>query len=145
LDITHTKATIYDSGAFQFSASTRELIGQAVAKILEHPSETQNRFIYINSFSASQNQVLTSLEKATGKKWEVDNVDSKEERERGLEMIKHRNVIMGIGTIAKVVSFSEGYGACFEKEEGIEISNRMLGLQEEDLDEVVRRIVKSFQ
>ena len=84
------------------------------------------------------NGILASLEKATGKKWEVEYVKSEEEIRKGKDMLAAGD-FMGMGTLAKAVSFSPGYGADFEAEEVLD--NGKLALEKEDIDVVLQRLV----
>jgi hypothetical protein len=81
-----------------------------------------------------------SLEKVSGKKWETEIVNSVEEVRAGKEMLKDGNT-MGIGAIVKNICFTEGWGADFEAE-GVELMNEVLGLEKQDLDEVIDKILK---
>lgn len=140
-DLAAQKAELWDGGDVKFSTSTRERIGDAVAAVLTHPEETENKIVYVNSFTITQNQLLASLEKASGKKWEVTRVKSGEEMEKGKEMLKSGNM-MGIGPIVKGICFAEGWGSDFEGE-GVELMNEVLGLGKEDFDEVVDQSVNN--
>ena len=84
------------------------------------------------------NEILFSLEKATASKWEVEHLKTDEMIAEGQKMLSEGN-FMGIGNLAKAINFSPGYGADFEGEGVLE--NEMLGLEKEDLDEVVMRVV----
>lgn len=108
-----------------------------------HPKETENKIVYVNSFTITQNKLLASLERASGKKWEVEHVNSVDEMEKGKEILRTGN-IMGIGPIVKGICFAEGWGSDFEGE-GVELMNGVLGLGKEDFDEVVSTCVKNFQ
>ena len=44
---------------------------------MQNPEITENQYIYVESFTVTQNEVLGALEKTTGKKWKGTNVDLK--------------------------------------------------------------------
>jgi hypothetical protein len=141
-DLKEQKVQLWDKGDARFSTSTRKRIGDAVVAVLTHPEETKNKIVFVNSFTTSQKELLASLEKATGTKWEVETVSSEEEVAAGKEMLKNGNM-MGIGAIVKSICFTEGWGADFEYG-GIDLMNGILGLEKENIDEVVSKIVKNF-
>lgn len=141
-DLKAQKVQLWDEGDAKFSTSTRERVGDAVAAVLTHPKGTKNKVVYINSFTTSQKQILASLEKVSGKKWETETVNSAEEARVGMEMLKDGNM-MGIGAIVKGICFTEGWGVDFEAEE-VEVMNMVLGLEKQDLDEVIGKILKDF-
>jgi hypothetical protein len=68
-DIRQQKAAIFNGGNTLWSTTTCSTIGIAVKNALFIPEKTANTYLYIDTFTVSQNQVLASLEKATGRKW----------------------------------------------------------------------------
>jgi hypothetical protein len=71
-------ADIVDSGNQPFVACDMETIGLAVAGVLQHPEETENKYITIYSHKTNQNEVLKALEKKSATKWNVKHDDGKE-------------------------------------------------------------------
>jgi hypothetical protein len=65
-DLKGHKATIYNDGNAVWSTTTFATIGLAVKNAMLIP-ETANKYIFIDSFTVSQNQVLASFGKTTGK------------------------------------------------------------------------------
>ncbi|TEY61528.1 hypothetical protein BOTCAL_0167g00030 [Botryotinia calthae] len=138
-DLKEHKAVIYNKGKDAYSTTTIASIGTALKNALLHPEETANKYLFISSFRVSQNQILASLEKATGKKWDVTYVDTEEQKKIGMEKIKKRDFSGGVALI-RYINFVKGYGGDYGEYE--EISNGLLGVQKEDLDEAVRVIVE---
>jgi putative NADH-flavin reductase len=136
-DLKTKKADILGDGTRKSSNSTLGQIGKAVVQILLKPEETENRVLLIQSFCISQLDVLRSLEKATGSKWTADYVDIDE------FVAKHKaqadagnkdsieDLVFALGVI-------EG-----NWEEHEDFAMELLGLQNEDLDEVVKKVVAS--
>ena len=83
-------ATIYDDGTCRSRMTTLSTIGLAVARLLHSPhyAASSNRYIYISSFSLNQNEILASLEKATGKTWTKEYRSTAETRKNALERAK---------------------------------------------------------
>ena len=72
----------------KYSANTLRQIARGLVKACQQPEKTANRAIFIASFTTTNNEVLAALEKASGKKWEVIKVDSRQEIADGQEMRK---------------------------------------------------------
>lgn len=70
-NINTKKALILNGGNRAFSTSNLSQIGNAVVAVLLKPEETANQFIYVDSFTATQNEILAELEKVTGENWKV--------------------------------------------------------------------------
>lgn len=134
--IKERKAEILNNGEEKWSASTMSRIGEATAAILAKPEPTKDRVIYVQSFCVSQNQVIKSYENATGSQWQVQKFDAKKyEKEQkakaddgDLEAVE--DLVWLLGTL----------DANWETRENFAM--QMLGLENEDLDTEVQRIVK---
>ncbi|KAF2441674.1 isoflavone reductase family protein [Karstenula rhodostoma CBS 690.94] len=132
-DVAQRKAYLQDGGDIKFSASNLPFIAKAVVKVLERPEETANKLLYIQSFHVSQNEVLAVLEKVTGDKFEIVHQKSEERlaelRPKMLEGDFHATEET-VGIWGLVASDWEG-----------RVANELLGLQEEDLEETVRKVL----
>jgi len=134
-------ALIYDSGDARFSATTLPTIGAAIVAILHKPEETTNQYIYIASFTTTQNEVLAALEKATGKKWQVEHSTAMETRRIGQEKVG-KGDFSGMENI--VVSLVYGGDSVSDLESSRKLANDLLGLPKETVEETVEKIVKSY-
>lgn len=130
-------ARIFDGGEIKWSATTLNTVAQATVAVLLKAEETRNRRLFIQSFLITQNQLLAVLEKVTGRKWEAEHVESekfmletKSEIERDPGNHVAREDLVG------VVGIVEG-----NWEEKESFANGLLGLQGEDLEAVVRRVL----
>lgn len=83
--------------------------------------------------------MLHSLEKASGRKWEVKKTTTDEQVKEGQEKLA-RGDYSGIPPLILAATYGEGRGSDFEEDEGL--SNELLSLPREDLDEVVSEVVK---
>lgn len=132
-DVAQRKAYIQDGGVIKFSASNLPFIAKAVVKVLERSEETANKLLYIQSFHVTQNEVLAVLEKVTEEKFEIVHQKSeerlKELRPKMLEGDFHATEET-VGIWGIVASDWEG-----------RVANQLLGLQEEDLEETVRKVL----
>ncbi|TGO53132.1 hypothetical protein BCON_0129g00140 [Botryotinia convoluta] len=138
-DLKEHKAIIYNEGKDAYSTTTTASIGTALKNALLHPDETANKYLFISSFHVSQNQILASLEKATDKEWDVTYVDAEEQKKIGMEKMEKGDFSGAMGLI-RYINSVKGYGGDYAEYE--DMSNELLGVQGEDLDEVVRGIVE---
>lgn len=129
------KVTLYDGGKSRFSTSTLPTIGAAVASVLSHPQETENKYLLVKSITTTQLEMLALYEKFTGAKWEVEHKETAElEREVNEDIAK--GDYSTIGGLIYRAAFGEGYGGEF-----LEDSNELLGIQRLDkkgLEDVIK-------
>src|SRR6201999_1371973 len=71
-------AEILNDGSMRSSNTTLARVAEATVRILERPEATANCTLMIQSFCISQNDILRSLEKATGEKWVPEYVDAED-------------------------------------------------------------------
>ncbi|KAL4732169.1 hypothetical protein ACLX1H_001177 [Fusarium chlamydosporum] len=71
-DIQSRKAKIWDDGNKKFTLTNEDQLARAVVSVMEHPEETRNRYLHVYSVVTTQNEILHSLEEATGEDWAVD-------------------------------------------------------------------------
>lgn len=134
-DVANRKAYLQDGGDIKFSASNLPFIAEAVVKILERPEETANQMLYIQSFRTSQNEVLAVLEKVTGDEFQIVHQKSEERlaelRPKMLEGDFHATEET-VGIWGVIASDWEG-----------RVANSLLGLEEESLEETVRKVLST--
>ncbi|KAI9815275.1 MAG: hypothetical protein M1827_002755 [Pycnora praestabilis] len=136
-DINSESVTIYGDGTKKLSMTTLSTSALSVVKVLLNPTETANQHVFVQSFLASQNEVLAVLEEVGGKKWKVTKADIEETAKVGHEMLAKGDGL-GIVPVLRVISYGEGYGSNWEEDETL--WNKKLGLPEQ---ENLRAIVKA--
>ncbi|KAI9832913.1 MAG: hypothetical protein M1819_003943 [Sarea resinae] len=136
-DLKNHTARLFDDGSQKFSATNLPTVGRAVAAVLEKPAETANKFLFIRSVTTSQKEILAALEKATGKKWEVTKVDSKEELKIGQDKLAKSDFSGVLNLLA--VSIYGFTGLCDFENKGL--SNELLGLPKETVEGTVAKLV----
>ena len=87
-DLDSSTATIYDDGDVKCQLTVLADIAQAVKGVLTNPAETRNRYVYINTFRLSQNQILKALERVQGRAWTQVKKDAREIMRTGLQKIE---------------------------------------------------------
>ncbi|KAI1110068.1 hypothetical protein F5Y14DRAFT_430135 [Nemania sp. NC0429] len=139
LDLASKAATIIDDGDQDFTASTIDLVAKATAAILLHPEETRNRYVQVHSFTLTQNSLLEALERVSGAKFSTTRTSrgelhalAKKHLARSVDDSGHYELVTAtVLSGSKLVLFPERAAHW----------NKVLGLaQEEDLDEMVRRV-----
>lgn len=133
------KATVWDDGNKKFSLTSRANVGNAVAGVLRHPEATANKYVYISSFESSMNEVLVSLEKAQGVKYEVAHVKTEDEVADGKAKLAGGDY-MKAGKLVLAASLLPGCGNNFADEE--KLWNEDLGVPRENIADVVARIIE---
>lgn len=75
-DVQTRIAAIVDGGTTVFTATTLTKVGKsilAILAILDHATETKNKYVYVSSFDINQVDLLHVLEKVDGQKWTVQH------------------------------------------------------------------------
>ncbi|KAF3802193.1 hypothetical protein GCG54_00012439 [Colletotrichum gloeosporioides] len=134
--------TIYDGGDIPFDATNLDQVGRAISKSLKNPELTQNQYVYVNSFTITQNQVLRALEKATGDKFDVSHGSVEELWQTGAAQVRDGQPLGALGLIAGAV-YGKGGLAQYSAKNGL--WNEKLGLPEEDLEQFLERYVTGKQ
>jgi hypothetical protein len=139
IDIKERQVDYLDDGEVRWSTSTLGQIGKATAKVLQiaDKAEVRNKMLYMQSFCVTQKMVHAACEKATGTEWKVKKLDSEaftKEQKTLMDAGDHEATEEVVWVLGTLESNWEG-----EKDFAMEI----LGLQEENLDEVVKKMVKN--
>ena len=147
IDAKERTARLFDDGETRFSTTTLAQVGLGVAKLFERPlfelEKFKNSFVYINSFTVSQNQILQSVQKATGtsvEDWKVTYVPSDAAIEQGMAEFKTGN-FRGLLDVLYGNNAKKGMGGSYDEK----LHNVLLGLKEEDLDVVVKGIIQNVE
>lgn len=129
------------------STSTLPQVGRGVAKLLELPLEKlvhfKNDFVRFRSFEVSQMEALNAVMKATNTNdsdWKITKVPVEEAIQKGNESFKQGDR-RGLIDVLVGLNFQPGAGGNYLDKN----DNTLLGLEEENLDEVVRRVVKEVE
>lgn len=137
-------AVIWDGGDIPFEATNLPQTGKAVAAILQHPELSKNQYVYVNSFTTTQNEVLKALENATGDKFKVEAANREETWKGGLEKAAKGGDGFMEGVIATIHAGYYGKGDLNHySTKGL--WNDQLGLPKETLAETVKEIVASHK
>ncbi|KAK7702216.1 hypothetical protein SLS64_009794 [Diaporthe eres] len=140
-DLLNKTATLVDGGNTRFTTSNVSQIARAIISVLEHPAETKNQLVFVESFTTTQAEVLAALQKATGQDWKVREESSKDVRLQGFKKVGEGD-IMGGGAlvITALVLGREGLEDHTSVKGGI--WNKRLGLEAESVEETVRAVLE---
>jgi uncharacterized protein YbjT (DUF2867 family) len=136
-DLANKKAKLIDNGKGRFTTTNVGQIGLAVVKTLEKASETKNKYIYISSFQTSQAEILATLEKLTGEKYEVENKGSAESVAEGAEKVSKGDYSGVVDQIKGTALGDHNYGDYTS--EGL--WNDKLGLPKESFEGSIKAVL----
>lgn len=136
------EVVIYDSGDRKWASTNIGTVGTAVARVLGRSlgdEAVANRDLLISSFTTSQNELLSLVEEIDGQKWNVKNISSKEALEKAKTV--DEDEALQLQVLMLLYADGEDKGANFENDE--RLANGLLGLEKEDIREVVKRVLKN--
>jgi uncharacterized protein YbjT (DUF2867 family) len=137
-DLGARTVTIYDGGDIPYEATTLDQVGRAIAKSLKHPEHTRNEFVYVNSFTVTQNEVLKAVERITGEKFTVSQSTVEDLWQGGAAQLKEGQPLGLLAMIAGTI-YGKGGLANYSGTKGL--WNKKIGLAQEKLDEVLENLI----
>lgn len=137
-DLGARAVTIYDGGDIPYEATTLDQVGRAISKGLKNPELTRNQYVFVNSFTVTQNKVLKALEKITGDKLTVSQSTVEDLWQGGAAQVKEGQPMGLLGMIAGTI-YGKGGLANYSVNKGL--WNERIGLEQENLDEVLKSLI----
>lgn len=144
-----------DSGKFNLTTLSR--IGEGISRLLAlpvtnpaHPRASlqhyANNFVYLSSFSTSQQEAFKSVQRATGtteKDWKVeeDNIVERICKDRKVMETGGEGLFGALFDLMCAYYIGDGLGGDYQIRAVEDL--KVLGLLEENIDEVVRRIIQA--
>lgn len=134
------RADIIDDGDLKSSQATLAQIARATVRVLQRPEQTRNKMLFIQSFCVSQNEILASLRKAMGggeggKDWEITRYESE-------AFIREKKARADAGDLDAIEDLVFVLGAIDgDWRAKPDFAMELLGLEDEDLDEAVQKVV----
>ncbi|GKT48208.1 pinoresinol reductase 2 [Colletotrichum spaethianum] len=148
IDIKNRSAKLFDGGKTKFITTTLGTTAKGTAGVLSllesEPEALRNKPVYLKSFHISQRDMLDSILRATGteeKDWKVEVLDAAAvvaDCEEKFKQGDHLAMLTGF----YVNHMREGWGGDYNAK-AFDIAK--LGVAEENLDEVVKRVVKEVE
>ncbi|KAI0877661.1 NAD(P)-binding protein [Hypoxylon argillaceum] len=152
IDIKTKKATLFDDGNTKLSVSTLRQCGRAFAALLSLPesgatpslSDWKNKPFRFTSFRVTQRDMLDSVQRAQGtsdKDWDIQFEPSNKRVADGLAALQKGDFT---GFVKAMYSRALYPSADADYESRHTISNDILGLPKEDLDETTKWVVDNI-
>ncbi|KAK3674823.1 hypothetical protein LTR78_005167 [Recurvomyces mirabilis] len=124
------------AGKWRASFSTLARVGEATARLLLYPDVGINQMVFVQSFCLTQKEVVEAFQRVSGREWDVRILDSEsfrkeEERKRdegGKQAVEE--LVWWLGTVDA------------EWTKRGDFVNGALRLEDEGLDDVVKRVLK---
>jgi uncharacterized protein YbjT (DUF2867 family) len=152
-DIPKKNVIFFDEGTVKINTSTWPQVGRAVAGLLSLPIKPEggneekslenfkNKIVYVKSFLLSQKDMFDAILRVTGDKesdWTITHVPSKERYAEGIKKMQNGDRSGFAESMYTRVFYPDGCGN-FEHQG---LSNGLLELPEEDLDEATKAAVE---
>lgn len=145
-DFKNRSLTFFDEGKTPISVSTWPQVGRAVASILSLPQADldtiRNKIVYVKSFTVSQRDMFDSALRVTGTKeadWTINKEPAHERYANGIAEMKQGSRDGFAKMLYTRIFYDDGNGD-FETRRGV--SNKLLGLPQENIDEATNRAIK---
>jgi uncharacterized protein YbjT (DUF2867 family) len=149
IDIPGRRATINNVGDAQFNTTTLGQVGRGVAALLSLPEEKLNNYknsaVYLRSFLLSQRNILDSVIRATATKesdWQITTQDPEVTIQTARDAMAAGNPMAFVGEFY-TAHMQEGRGGNYEEKAAKDAA--VLGLEKENLDEAIKRVVKELE
>lgn len=127
--------TFTDDGEGHFSTTTLENTRLTLNRVLLNPISTANQIVFLSDFATTQKQLVETIERLTGEKWQLKSISTTEMIPKLQEAWKNGDAGAGYGLIN--IGFTKGtYSSHFEASHAVR--NEELGLSATDLETVVR-------
>ncbi|KAM3073686.1 hypothetical protein ACMFMG_004430 [Clarireedia jacksonii] len=143
IDIPNKKVMLINGGTPKFNTTNLETVGLAAARLITLQStdleKFANKFVYIRSYLTSQKEIFDAVKNVTGttdEDWNITEKDAGTWVQEGWELVKSGN-FMGMMAVLYGNYMKGGPTSNFEAVR--EISNDILGLPVEDLEDGVRK------
>jgi hypothetical protein len=147
IDIPGRKATLFDN-TVKWNTATLGQVGRGVTSLLSLPDEKLNSFknepLYLRSFLIGQREVLDSAIRATGTTeadWEITKQDPEVAIKASRDAVAAGNPMAFVSELY-LKHMLEGYGGNYEEKAAKHA--QVLGLKEESLDEVIKRVAQEL-
>lgn len=144
IDVKNHIAKLWENGTHKLSWSTLPWAAEGIAQILLTPEQTANKVVPIHGFEASQNDIISALEKLQNVSYEISHFDSKKGIEEAQSSWRENKDIQSALFLVKAGFFTAGNGSNFVKEGTVQVGNEFLNLPPLDFDEIVEKAVNQW-
>lgn len=142
IDFASRRATLY-TDSISFNTTTISQVGAGIASFLALPNHVidqqfANGSLYLSSFQLTQPQLFEAVLRVTDTKeteWEVEKKTAQDRLEVGRQKLDAGDMSGSFDMVIGMTFLEGDYPS--------QVHNKMLGLAQEDLDEVVRAAVEA--
>lgn len=139
----HT-AKLWAEGTHRLSWSTLPWAAEGIAQILLAPQLTANKVVPIQSFEASQNDIVAALEKLQGIKYEISRLNAADIISKSQNSWTENKDIGSALLLVKAGFLLSGYGSNLVDEAITPIGNEFLDLPSLDFNTVIEEAVRKW-
>jgi hypothetical protein len=107
--------------------------------VLQHPQDTINQYLYVASVETTQNDILVALERQSEAKWTVKNTTTDVQVTEAVKKLTAGD-FSGAFALVRATVFGNTPGLKANYARQGKLANDVLGLQFEDVKDVVRRV-----
>jgi len=148
LDIAGNSMTLFDGGDVEFEATNLAQIGRTVAAVLsvEYLGETANQYVYINSFTVTQRQILQIVEEVGGRKLHIKHAKAEDYNNVALAKMASdpgRGKLWMQGVVEAITLIMMDYRGLCEYSKNKGLWNKRLGLPEETPADALKQYFSS--
>ncbi|KAI3393226.1 hypothetical protein diail_4553 [Diaporthe ilicicola] len=143
ISLSNKRAELMDGGDNRVVWTTLDSVGKAVAGVMEHPEETQNRPVYVHSVVKSCHEMLKHAQAALGADgWQVINVNAEEANNKALgELFSGNFDLNTFGTMIRYAnSKPESSAPWIKSDNGL---LRVPSMTDGELEELIKKISHS--
>ena len=141
-DLSNKKVKIFDDGQKIWSATTRDSVGMAVRRILEvdeDESQLRNKLVYVQGMRTNQIQLARILEEVTGSPFSKEHVSSDKFIEEHKRKLYKPDGTLDMDIVEELVCVEGIVNADWQDRPTL--VNELLGIEVENVETVVRRIL----
>lgn len=141
IDVQKRDAKVFDGDKWRYAVSKLAHIGLATAKALrqaDHP-RLKNKLVYVQSIQITQGELVSTLEKVTGEKYQVQDLDS------GEFIKKYKTLLVekpGDHDITEELVTVGGIIGTDWETKGDAFVNDLLDMPQENLEDLVRQALQ---
>nr|XP_052990434.1 uncharacterized protein J7T55_000704 [Diaporthe amygdali]KAJ0110271.1 hypothetical protein J7T55_000704 [Diaporthe amygdali] len=143
INLFEKRAELMDGGDNRVVWTTLDSVGKAVAGVMEHPEETENRPVYVQSVVKSCHEMLKHAQAALGTDgWQVVSVNAEEANNKALsDLFSGKFDMSTFGTMIRFAnSRSETSAPWVKSDNGL---LRVPSMSDGDLEGLIRSIAKT--
>jgi hypothetical protein len=142
-DLEWRSSTINGSGKELFPATSLERVGVVVKSVMKHWDKTKNNYIYAAGVLTSGDELVGSLERASGSEWSVGYSNVEDSIREGESRVARGFIGSGMFLLERTVIYDESLHAAdpFQRRS----ANERLRLEPESVDTIVTKTYHEFK